>query len=220
MLILAALWRFGSLPERVDQETIEEYIDTIGHLWWTPVIVPVTYLLAHAFLFPNTILNTAVILTIGGWRGWLYAIGASLFSSTVYFLIGKRFGAVGIHALEGRRVERVRRTLKRGGFGAVALVRLAPVAPYTVVNTLAGAIELRYVDFLVGTFLAHLPGTLALAVFGEQLTAALRRPSVATIAAAIALAVAGLAVLLLMRRYAHRRLSRSSESEDTGDRAG
>jgi uncharacterized membrane protein YdjX (TVP38/TMEM64 family) len=203
---VSALWRFTPLREHADQQAIARYLENIRYAWWTPVLLVVAYGLVHSVLFPNTILNAAVILTIGGFRGWLYAIAASLASATLFFFIGKRFGVVGIHAIEGRRLDRVRDILLKGRFGAVALVRLAPVAPYTVVNTFAGAIKLRYIDFIVGTFLAHLPGTVTLAVLETQLSEVVTRPGIGNIIAVIALAIIGGLVFMGVRRYAQRHL--------------
>ncbi len=217
VIALAALWRYTPLGKQANEKVISEYIYSIRHYWWTPVMLLAGYCIAHTFLFPNTILNAAVILTIGGFHGWLYAILASLASATLFFFIGRRFGAIGIHIIEGRRLEMVRRTLARGGFGAVTLVRFAPVAPYSVVNTLAGAIGLRFADFIIGTFLAHIPGTLALALFGEQLSAAIARPTVRTIAAAIALLAIGAGVYWAIRRHAHKRLARVSRNTRQSD---
>ncbi len=201
---LAVVWHFTPLGELFDRELLGNYLEKIRHYRFLPVILPFCYVLAHAFLFPNAILNAAVILTIGGFNGWSYAMLSSLVSATLYFFVGRRYGAIGIHAFEGRRLELVRHALRKGGFGAVALVRFVPVAPYTVVNTLGGAIGLSYVDFIIGTFLAHLPGTLTLTFLGEQLSSVLASPDIRNIGAALLLLLAGGLVIFLVRRHAHR----------------
>ncbi len=202
ILVLAGAWKFTPLSEHADRQAIAGYIESIRHAWWTPLFIVFAYALVHALLFPNTILNAAVLLTIGGFRGWIYAIGASLTSATLYFFLGRRFGAVGMHAIEGKNLDRVRNLLRKGRFGSVALVRLAPIAPYTVVNTLAGAIKLRYPDFIIGTFLAHLPGSVTLAVLQRQLSEVIVEPGPGSIAVLAAVVVIGILVFALLRRYA------------------
>ncbi len=206
---LVGVWQFTPLGEQLNRDAVAQYVGRIREYRLTPVIIPLCYVLAHAVLFPNTILNAAVILTIGGLHGWLYAMLSSLLSSSFYFFVGRRYGAVGIHAFEGHRLDLVRHILRKGGFGAVTLVRFVPVAPYTVVNTMGGAIGLKYVDFIIGTFLAHLPGTLTLTFFGEQLSSVISGPTARNIAAAVVLLLAGGLAIYLIRRHAHRHLGKA-----------
>jgi uncharacterized membrane protein YdjX (TVP38/TMEM64 family) len=58
----------------------------------------------------------------------------------------------------------------------MTLVRLVPVAPFAVVGVVAGAVRVSALDYLLGTVLGMLPGTLAATVFGDQLQALLRDP--------------------------------------------
>lgn len=213
---LIAVWQFTPLGEQLDRDALARYLGKIRGYRFTPVIIPVCYILAHAVLFPNTILNAAVILTIGGLHGWLYAMLSSLLSSTLYFFVGRRYGAVGIHAFEGHRLDLARHILRKGGFGAVALVRFVPVAPYTVVNTMGGAIGLRYVDFIIGTFLAHLPGTLTLTFFGEQLSSVIAGPNMRNTAVGLLLLLTGGLVIFLIRRHAHRHLGNAKHQVPKG----
>ncbi len=51
----------------------------------------------------------------------------------------------------------------------MSAVRLVPVAPFTVVNVAAGAFNVRFFDFALGTLIGMAPGIFAIAVFGERL---------------------------------------------------
>ncbi|HWG96271.1 MAG TPA: VTT domain-containing protein [Nitrospira sp.] len=66
-------------------------------------------------------------------------------------------------------------TLQRRG--AVVAVRVSPVAPFTVVNMIAGATHIRTRDFLSRTVLGELPGLSAIAVFVDQVTTILHSPN-------------------------------------------
>ena len=52
------------------------------------------------------------------------------------------------------------------GFIAVAIVRIVPIAPYSVVGFMAGAARIHRGDYLIGTALGMLPGTLLYAYLG------------------------------------------------------
>ena len=51
----------------------------------------------------------------------------------------------------GPRLNRIRRGIVRRGVLAVAAVRLVPIAPFTVVNLVAGASRIPLLDFVLGT---------------------------------------------------------------------
>lgn len=213
VLALIAIWRFTPLKAYTDPDFLSERITHLRDLWWTPLALIPVYILAHAIMFPNLVLNTAVILTFGGFFGWACAIVSSLMSATVFFFIGYRFGAKRLQRFHSQRLEKVQRFLQKGGIGAVVTVRLVPTAPYPIVNTAAGAIHLRYRDFIIGTFIAHLPGTVTLAVFGEQLGNVIRKPTPENIAVLAGILVAGLVIIKLVSRHARRRFE---EEQDDG----
>jgi uncharacterized membrane protein YdjX (TVP38/TMEM64 family) len=68
------------------------------------------------------------------------------------------------------------------------------VAPFTLVNMVAGASRLRPRDFLLGTAIGMAPGMLAVSVFADRLAALVFDPSpqnLAWLALALAVIVAG-----------------------------
>jgi uncharacterized membrane protein YdjX (TVP38/TMEM64 family) len=93
---------------------------------------------------------------------------------------------------------RVREVLDRRGVLAVTAIRLVPLAPFVIVNLIAGALRIRFSHFVAGSALGILPGTAAATVLGDQLATALHSPGAVNpwlIAAALLIvAVATLAV--------------------------
>ena len=87
---------------------------------------------------------------------------------------------------------------------AMTAVRLVPLAPFAVVNMVAGAIRIRPVHFVIGTAIGILPGTLVATIFGDQLFAGLRDPrSIDPLSILAILALGGLlaAATWLVRRW-------------------
>jgi len=108
--------------------------------------------------------------------------------------------------IAGARLNAISRKLGERGLLAVVLVRIVPVAPYSVVNVVAGASHIGLRDFLLGTFIGLLPGVLGIVVFVDRLVESIRHPGLLTFAllAIIAGLLAGSA-MLLQRRLARRR---------------
>src|SRR5262249_14167947 len=103
--------------------------------------------------------------------------------------------------------------LARRGVVAVVAVRIVPIAPFTIVNLVAGASHIAFREYALGTALAMTPGVLAMSLFADRVTAAMRSPSAASYAVLAALVIA----LLARARWIRRRLDR--ERMASGERA-
>ncbi|MFC1765595.1 VTT domain-containing protein [Planctomycetota bacterium] len=104
-------------------------------------------------------------------------------------------------------IDKIKMFLKKGGIAAVVTVRVLPSAPYAVVNSVAGTFDISYRDFIVGTFIAHLPGTLTLALLGKQLKTVLSQPSRLNISILIGILCAGGLLIWLL----HNRVKKQME---------
>ena len=87
---------------------------------------------------------------------------------------------------------------------AIAAVRLVPIAPYTVVNLVAGAVGVQLRDFLLGTLIGMLPGIVLLTAMGDRLRRVLADPSAAQIAILVLAIVVWLGVSLLLQALVSR----------------
>jgi uncharacterized membrane protein YdjX (TVP38/TMEM64 family) len=100
-------------------------------------------------------------------------------------------------------VAKVASALERRGIVAIFLVRKVP-APYTLVNLVCGACPIRIRDFLLGTFFGMGTGVLLITVLGARLPDLVRHPSVGSVAFALALLLAPLALTLIAQRVVNR----------------
>ena len=70
--------------------------------------------------------------------------------------------------MTGPRVARVEDLLRRQGLVAVVVARVTPVVPFTIVNYGAGVSAVSMRDFLLGTAIGILPGTVGYAALGAS----------------------------------------------------
>ena len=99
------------------------------------------------------------------------------------------------------------------------LLRLLPIAPYTVVNLMLGAVGIGLPRFLIGTFLGLLPGSLAATAFGHQLERLISDPSWQDGALLALVLAAAVAVLFALRRLAERWLDDDGNAADNEARS-
>jgi uncharacterized membrane protein YdjX (TVP38/TMEM64 family) len=83
--------------------------------------------------------------------------------------IGNYLGHDGLQRFAGERINRISRRLAERGLLSVIIIRLLPIAPFAIVNMIAGASHLRLREFIPGTLIGMLPGTLIIAFSVGQL---------------------------------------------------
>jgi phospholipase D1/2 len=217
---LAAAWRWTPLSEWVDigrlVHAAQLFVDTPA----APLWVLGTYLLASLVAFPITLLVVATALLFGPVEGFVYALAGSLLGAGATFGIGHLLGRATVRRLAGTRLDALSRRLSRRGLLAVLAVRLIPVAPFTVVNIVAGATHIRLRDFLAGTVLGMTPGILAVTVFSDRILAALYTPSLSTLAWLSVVIVLIGAGAFGLQRWLQRHTAGRAAARDAGVRHG
>jgi uncharacterized membrane protein YdjX (TVP38/TMEM64 family) len=83
---------------------------------------------------------------------------------------------------------------------AIAVIRILPVAPFSVVNAVIGASHIRLKDFLIGTAIGMAPGIAITVIFVDRITAAVTDPGPGTYAALAAVAAVVVAVAMYVRK--------------------
>jgi uncharacterized membrane protein YdjX (TVP38/TMEM64 family) len=170
-----------------------------------PLLVLAGYVLGGLLVVPVTALIAATGVVFGPLVGTFYALTGALLSAAVTYALGRRIGRHAVRRLAGSRLNRITRRLARKGTMAIAIVRLLPIAPFSVVNAVAGASHVRPREFLIGTALGMLPGIIAIVVFVDRVTAAVTDPRPYNYILLIGFGVLVIAIAIAI----HRRLVRS-----------
>ena len=186
---LALAWRFTPLEQMAEPEAVRATLASFVQNPWAPLLMIATFVAAGLVAFPVTILIAATAAAFGPWPGLPYATAGVLISAMVTYAVGARLGKEALRNVLGPRLNRIRRRIARRGVIAVATIRLVPLAPFTVVNLVAGASAIRPMDYLVGTVLGMFPGLVVLSMLGHQVVRILSNPTwaeVGLLAAAVA----------------------------------
>jgi uncharacterized membrane protein YdjX (TVP38/TMEM64 family) len=200
---LAAAWRWTDLSELAEPRVIGHWLRTFKAEPWAVPFVLALYLVSSVVMFPNTVLNVATVLTFHGPGGVALAIGGSMLAALAFYALGRRFGVKVFPSASTDRAGRLgsfRAMLQRGGVLGVFSVRLMPVAPFSVVNVVAGALRVKLYAFTVGSLLGLAPGPVLVSLFGREVRHALRHPGPASITRVVVTGVAALGASWLARR--------------------
>lgn len=170
-----------------------------------PVMVLLGYVVAVMMAMPVAALITVGVLVFGPWPGMAYALFGMVAGSIVTYGIGRFTGATLVDRWSTRgKVHVLASLLKRRGLWAVFIIRALPVAPFIMVNMTAGAFRVRFRDYVLGTLLGLVPGTVIIALFMDRLKAAFADPGVTTVALLLGFAALFGAVMWWMRRLARQ----------------
>lgn len=126
------------------------------------------YSVSTLLLLPTTPFTLVAGALYGPWGGGVLLMLLSLGVDLVAFSLA-RFARGPFERMRQRfpGLARLDEAMKEGGFGAVCLLRLSPLAPYGVLNYALGLTRVSPASFLAGTFVGSLPATVLFLVLGH-----------------------------------------------------
>jgi uncharacterized membrane protein YdjX (TVP38/TMEM64 family) len=181
IIALALVWHFTPLSTLADPESIQERLAEIADMPGAPFIVIAVFIVGGLLVFPVLLLIAATAATFGPWLGFALAGIGAMASAIVTYGIGAAIGRQAIENVLGPRLNRVRRAIVQRGVLAVTAVRLVPVAPFTVVNLVAGASRIRFADYVLGTIIGMAPGLVLMSALGYQIWSIIAQPTLTNI---------------------------------------
>jgi uncharacterized membrane protein YdjX (TVP38/TMEM64 family) len=159
----ASVWRWRAV---LDPMTITGAIDRYP-------AAPLGFLFVHiaaSLLFvPRTLLAIVAGLLFGMGRGIVWAAAGSVAGAVAGFLVARYINS---GLIDAARLGPVVAQVERGGWRAVAVLRLIPVIPHSLANYALGLTRLPLAVHAFGSLLGQLPMTIAyvdLGVAGERL---------------------------------------------------
>lgn len=171
LLVLAVIaglglaWRFTPLDRWLSAGNLARWRAAFVAQPWAPVAAVAAFPLSTVLVLPVTGMIALTALVFGPVKGFLYSFVGVALAASANFVVGAMFGRSFVRRVAGPRVNGVSRRIGRQGVLAMAALRLVPVAPFTVVNLVAGASHISFHDFLLGSLLGMGPGMAALCWF-------------------------------------------------------
>jgi uncharacterized membrane protein YdjX (TVP38/TMEM64 family) len=172
LLSLSLAARDSAWSDELTPQKLSQRGQTLLALPLGPLAVLASYVVLVLMAVPVFVLIAVAATLFGPWLGMAYSLAGMVMGATVAFALGQFAGADGMDRLMHGRLALLSQQLSRRGLLAVAMVRFMPVAPFMVINLAAGALRVSVRDFVLGTVLGLLPGTVLLSLFTERLVAA------------------------------------------------
>ena len=203
LLAAAAAWKWTPLADLIDVQRLVGWAVLLRQSSARHLYVLIAYLVASILLIPITVLILVTAIVFGPELGSVYSLVGCIAGAILTYAIGYFLGRDFVQKLVGERWEQMERKIDRTGIVAVAVLRLLPVAPFSVINVVSGAFKVPLRDYFIGSLLGLAPGIVLTNLFAYQLQDAIRNPGIGSFFLLIALIV----VTIIGTVWIKRRLS-------------
>jgi uncharacterized membrane protein YdjX (TVP38/TMEM64 family) len=156
-LLLLAAGRFFPLTDWV--RIFTHWVQGAG--WLGVAAFATLYVVATVLGLPALPLTLAAGVVYGPLRGTLLVSPASVAGASLAFLLGKTLlrGWVRSRTAGNPRFQALDQAIGKEGWKLVALLRLSPVFPFSLLNYALGATGIGLGSYVLASWLAMLPGT-------------------------------------------------------------
>ncbi|HEY7128129.1 MAG TPA: VTT domain-containing protein [Nitrospira sp.] len=213
LILLAGLWHWTPLRALMDVSSMAAFLENVADGPTALLITVAGFLIGGILVMPVMVLIAVTILAFGPWWGFWYALIGMTASALLTFGIGRMLGRRLMDHLSGSWVHRISRTLAKKGVLTVVTLRMLPVAPFSILNAVAGASHIRAWDFFLGTVVGELPGLLGLALFLDQVAETVRHPGVGSVLLLVMIAVGIVLTAWALGRWLSNRPQENSSRE-------
>lgn len=163
VLVTAAVWAFMH-RSALDVHSLGAAIHRAGP--WGPLAFIVLYAAATVALLPGTVLTLAGGALFGPAAGTFYNLTGATLGATGAFLVSRYLASGWVRRRLGPRTEQIIAGVEREDWRFVAFVRLVPLVPFNLLNYALGLTRIRVSRYVLASYLAMLPGTLAYTYLG------------------------------------------------------
>lgn len=208
-LFIAAFVLFAS--SGVTASDVRDHVEELGPAG--PLLfIPISALLTVVF-FPGPLLAGASGLLFGVALGTPISIISATLGAVLAFALSRWWAHDAVEHLAGDRLNAARDWVGDRGFSSVFYSRLAPGAPYTVVNYAAGMTRIRLRDFTLATAIACSPRAFAYTALGGSIDN-LDSPE-AIVALSVLVVMAGVGLIPIVRERRRKVAEQSAPGRDS-----
>ena len=175
-VLLISIWQYSPLADFTDPERLKSVLMGLRGDPWAYLIVPLAFVLGSAVVFPITAMIAATAIVFPPLSAFLIALGGSLLGAAVNYALGLALGRSVLRQVMGKRLNKISRALGKRGVLTIITLRIVPVAPFTLINLVAGASHIKFFEFVIGSLIGLLPGVATMTLVGNRLFELLQDP--------------------------------------------
>lgn len=149
---------------RLDASLIQGWVGSLGI--WGPLVFIAVYAAAAVLFLPGSVLTLAGGALFGPIAGTLYNLTGATLGAALAFLVARYLASDWVAGRSAGRLKRLIAGVEVEGWRFVAFVRLVPIFPFNLLNYALGLTRIRFLHYLVASYLCMAPGAVAYTYLG------------------------------------------------------
>jgi uncharacterized membrane protein YdjX (TVP38/TMEM64 family)/rhodanese-related sulfurtransferase len=150
--------------DQFDATALEAWINDAGVL--APIVFMLIYALVTVLFLPGSVITLVGGALFGPVLGTAYNLTGATLGAMLAFLISRYLASDWIADKAGGRVKQLINGVEGEGWRFVAFVRLVPLFPFNLLNYALGLTKIRFLHYMVATYVFMLPGAIAYTYLG------------------------------------------------------
>lgn len=164
LVLIAGIVAVVLYREQLDVSVFENWINEAGVLG--PLLFMFFYIIGTIFFFPGSILTLAGGALFGPVLGTLYNLTGATIGAALSFIFARYLLSDWVEQKTGGRLKQLKAGVEHEGWRFVAFVRLVPLFPFNLLNYALGITRIKFIHYLIATYVFMLPGALAYTYLG------------------------------------------------------
>lgn len=164
ILLIAAITIGVVYREQFDVHLLQQWVNQAG--WWAPVAFMLIYIIATVMFLPGSVLTLTGGVLFGPVLGVFYNLTAATIGASLSFLIARYLASDYVSGRSGGKLKQLIHGVEAEGWRFVAFTRLVPLFPFNLLNYALGLTKIRFIEYLLATYVFMLPGAIAYTYLG------------------------------------------------------
>jgi uncharacterized membrane protein YdjX (TVP38/TMEM64 family)/rhodanese-related sulfurtransferase len=150
--------------DRLDPAALAAWVQSAGIAG--PLLFMLLYALATVLFLPGSVLTLAGGALFGPVWGTLINLTGATVGAALAFLAARYLASDWVERKAAGRLRQLMDGVEQEGWRFVAFVRLVPLFPFNLLNYALGLTRIRFVPYLLATYVCMLPGAFAYTYLG------------------------------------------------------
>jgi uncharacterized membrane protein YdjX (TVP38/TMEM64 family)/rhodanese-related sulfurtransferase len=150
--------------EQISASALESWVREAGPA--APLVFMAIYAVGTVLFFPGAVLTLVGGALFGPVWGTFYNLTAATIGATLAFLVARYLAQDWVTNKAGGRLKQLLDGVEAEGWKFIAFVRLVPLFPFNLLNYALGLTRIRFIPYVVATYVFMLPGAIAYTYLG------------------------------------------------------